>query len=360
MRRAGRIPFNARHYSEAVWAVATFCVSLMLVAGLAYKGNTSLVQGHGATSPPIVIPSGSKGAAVQAEIDQLTQRAEAAEARAKQADEEDGQEADSLTRSQESLASKEDALKDAQANLQAADSKLASEESDLKSTKADLAAAVQARKELEAEIASWNSTASGEHDSSASLEAELATTRVKLTEAQAETKKESDQRQEAEAELQKVKEKLAEAKRDLETAQASPHSGSSRGSAPIAPATGNGFFQSCSRPWYMAFLLGVAGAFGVLGPSSYVRVYLPFTGSLVGGLLLAGFFEYAQSSGDVSLLDAMMSILTGSSGWFIEFLWLGLLALGMFRWVQGIDCSLWEVVDDVSLPDHGKKAPLLG
>lgn len=333
MTRLGRLPSSSRQGAEAVWVVGTFIVTVMLVGSMAIIGS----RPPSSLSPspaPVTVPPGTRGGAeMQAHIDALTKRAESAEVEAKDAEQQESQ-----------------------------------EETKLKSTQADLDAAVKARKELEDEIKSLADTnsSSSKHDPAATLkkmQAELADTRVKLTDAKAAVESETAEKKALASQLKKSQDQAADLETQLKKAQDALAAAQS--SAPQSPGPavsgGNGWLQALTRSGFISFLLGVAGACGILGPSSYVQYYLPVTGSLFGGLLCAGFFA---RSADDSLLDSMHLILTGSCSWSVEFLWLSLLALGVARWYANVDCSLWQTVDELKVPTPANKnpgaAPLLG
>jgi hypothetical protein len=72
---------------------------------------------------------------------------------------------------------------------------------------------------------------------------------------------------------------------------------------------------------------------------------------------------FTTDSSDACALDSMMLLINGDGGWFGYLLWAILLVLGIVRWIFGIECSIYAVVDDVVLADQSVKedlnAPLL-
>lgn len=389
MRRAGRIGIGAQHHAEAVWAILTLAAGVLLVAVIAMVG----VQPPALPLAPARQPSAAGGggavirggsAALQRQVQELQQRANAAQAEAAQAAQGEAAKAAELHKEE----TKQAALK---ARLHDEASDLSQAKVQLQKAEADASAEVEKRQDaekslhsLEASISSSaaqaNKTGSGTSASKVlkQFEANLAQAQVRLAKAEQTAKDQAEWRQAAEAEAAKAhtqmlaQEQALEAQRNAtrraeerlkqaEAALAQKRTPSaSPPSSPQPQRPRGGILRSLTSNWLMAFLVAAMGVLSVLGPSSFVRIFWPVVGSGIGGLMAAGFFQPANDA--PSLIDGMELLVDGAGTSFGYFLWLMLVLLGIARWVAGVECSLWEFVDNVVMNEQDPKdlsAPLL-
>lgn len=384
MRRAGRIGTNSRHHAEAVWVMITLAAFVLVIAAIAIVG----AKPPAVLVPPTVAPVVGSHAALQQQVTELKQRIAAEELVVTRVTKNLTTKVEELHRDEGEMAAMSARVKDEVKKRQQA-------EADLSTSQAKLDEAEKSQKQLEDEISSWPHNTSGNRTSADQVlkhfEATLAQAQVKLAKSQRAARDEGKRRQVLESQLAEVQSKLRSEEKALETQRNATGQGQAALEAKLAsaeakaagleeqlrqaqselakagvaiptPAPEGGVRSWLTRSW-VVFLIGLAGVLSVLGPSTFVHVFLPVVASAVGGLLAAGCAEFFVSeSAHASLQDSCGLLLDGTGGWFGYFLWIVLLILGVLRWIFAVECSLWDVVDDVVMAEPDGKdlgAPLL-
>jgi len=113
----------------------------------------------------------------------------------------------------------------------------------------------------------------------------------------------------------------------------------------------------------VALVVGLLGVYMILGPLSLFQGSAAFVGSTIGGLFTAGAVYFAwlnfRSAGAVhsldehSFVDAVCNLVDGRGVWMVYMLWFAFLCLGIWRYLNGFQCALYAVVDDVHMTKPG-------
>lgn len=112
-----------------------------------------------------------------------------------------------------------------------------------------------------------------------------------------------------------------------------------------------------------AMLLGAAGLCSLLGPDAFARVFIAGAGILSSSLLAAGcagFFVFGASRRDASFADCLADLLDGGAPLSGYFLWLLLMAAGVWRWVTGFSVVLCAMADEVSHSELSRAQMAIG
>jgi len=105
----------------------------------------------------------------------------------------------------------------------------------------------------------------------------------------------------------------------------------------------------------------VLGACSIIGPSSFVRLFLAFFGSVMSGLLCASCYLYISAAPASHLwLDAVF-VLVNPLGEhplqehkYAYMIWAGVTTLGLLRWYCGWECGFYDVVDEMRVDGKGR------
>lgn len=115
--------------------------------------------------------------------------------------------------------------------------------------------------------------------------------------------------------------------------------------------------------WAIALVTGLLGVYMILGPHSVFQGSAAFVGSIISGLFVAGtiyFFGLSFRSANAvnsfhedSFVDAICNLVGGRGVWIVYLLWLALLGLGLWRYLNGFEIALYAVVDEVHMTKSG-------
>jgi len=158
-----------------------------------------------------------------------------------------------------------------------------------------------------------------------------------------------------EADISSYKDKLQGAESELDSTKSElrelEYSGKVAMPSPVVK-----YFRAWQRQKILALLAGVMGVVSIVGPSSYVRFFLTVVGSTAAGLMVSSclvFFSMAWHGGGEGFtwIDTLVIELDGNGSRMENWLWLVVFMLGILRWALGVECSLFDIIDDVALTD---------
>jgi len=157
-----------------------------------------------------------------------------------------------------------------------------------------------------------------------------------------------DKLQGADSELDSTKSELDSTKSELRELE---YSGKVAMPSPVVK-----YFRAWQRQKILALLAGVLGVVAIVGPSTYVQFFLTVVGSTAAGLMVSSclvFLSMAWHGGGegFSWIDILVIELDGNGSRMENWLCLVVFMLGILRWALGVECSLFDIVDDVALTD---------
>lgn len=144
-----------------------------------------------------------------------------------------------------------------------------------------------------------------------------------------------------ESELSKVHAELEEEKRKVVALQADLRSevGLLVATVDTIPAQG-----------VMATIAGLFGVLAIAGPSTFSRGFLAITGSTVAALFVAGCVSYFINILERPFWFDCMSDILNSRGNLLEyFLFLAFIVLGVARWLTGMECGIYDEVEETDV-----------